>query len=276
MINELRESVVRNWSCLKQDDGCNVDELSFTKFCQRIVCENTKVLFLVTYKGNPLCIIKVMRNIRFNEKLKNEARAQKTIFSLNMSAVPRVYFEDMVGNLFIYGEEVISGLPISRRLALKKEREIIEIVKSFPVDGEISSRITAKVFDAHFHEKDDRIRRLIEHLYKSDVVLKKGLTHSDLGRPNILSHNSGVRFIDWERARERPFWLIDAVYFMVRLHKIRNIKEWNGKAAPILMRHTGITAEVAESLYVTLMLFEKSYRKYPEAYKKIISDFAVQ
>lgn len=274
MIDTLRDIIHRNWKNLDQTEPFDPGGLSFTKFCQRIVGEHTKVLFYVTYNKKPLCLLKIMRSAAFNQKLKNEAHAQKTLLHIEPTIVSRIYFEDTVDDLYVYSEEIVPGLPISRARAKQKEEEIVSHVTKFPVYGEVGSHEVAGILEAQLPRDNTNVAVLLQCLQEKEVVLKKGLTHSDFGRPNILYSHGAIRIIDWERANERPFWLIDAVYFLVKLRKISNLREWEQKGLPVFADYTGVDAHTARALYSILMLFEILYKKYREQYTAVSKQFS--
>jgi len=272
MIEKITKLIEKNWDSLPFKYPLNNKEsLIVTKFCQRIVGQNTKVLFLVTCQEKPICIIKTIRDVRFNEKLKKEKEAQEKIKGSSVVVVPRVYFDGIMDGRYLYAEEVVLGKLISSRLAKKNEGEIVKMIQSFPVYGNISSKKLVDIFSECIPEEDSRLPVFIKYINGVDVVLKKGLTHSDFARPNIMVNFNKLYVIDWERAGERPIWLIDAVYFMVKLRGIRNIEEWNKKASPVFIRYTGVNTDTATALYCIHVVLEIFRKKYPERYNVVIS-----
>lgn len=204
MIDELHALVINHFG---------TGQLRFTKFCQRIAGPETKVLFFVSKDGAPLCILKVMRSAEYNGMLKREKEAQESVPPYGSCRAPEVYFCGFVQGRYVYAEEVILGLPLTRKQAARHEREIVEFLNSLP----------------------------------------KGLTHGDLGTPNILKDGNDLVVIDWAHAGERPTPLIDAVYYMVRLRRIKDLADWRCRAMPVFMRYTGTNATEAEALYGAYM-----------------------
>ncbi len=277
MINELRNIILNNWNTLPHvgEDVPTADQLSITKFCQRIVQPHTKVLFLVTFQNKPVCLIKIMRAVRFNKKLEREKKSQQTIKPSGIVYIPQVYFDGYSNGLYFYAEEVIQGLPISRKVALKKEKELVHFSSSFPTYGEITASNLASIISEHLPTDSNQFLKFhLEQLHESPAILKKGFTHSDFARPNLIHCSGRIYVIDWERAGDRPFWLLDAVYLMVRLRKIKDFEDWKKRAAPLLSYYTSITLESAGVLYSLLIIFEILYKKYPEHYKKLVSQFS--
>lgn len=246
-------------------------QFRIAKMCQRIVGDDTKVLFLVSCGGSPICIVKIMRDVSHNEKLRNEKAAQEKLIQSGTESVPHVYFDGMINGYYVYGEEIAEGEFISRSLARKKERDIIDIIRSFPVYGAISTQEIGKIFLEHAPREDKDFILLIDELLRSNVILKKGLTHSDFGRPNIILSRNGIKIIDWERAGDRPFWLIDAVYFMIKTRKIGSLEEWREKAMSVFIKYTGVSEASALALYRVLKIYDIFQKKHPESYKKVVT-----
>lgn len=250
-------------------------QFRITKMCQRIAGYDTKVLFFVSYMEKPICIVKTMRDASYNEKLQHEKISQEKLIQEGIDSVPRVYFDGMINGYYVYGEEVVEGKFISRRLARKKEKEIVGIIRSFPAYGDISAQEVGKIFLEYAPRGDESIAVLLEALLKSNATLKKGFTHSDFGRPNIMLSSGRIRIIDWEWAGDRPFWLIDAVYFMIKTREVKTLEEWKGKAVPAFMEYTGVDEVSALALYCVFKIFDIFHKKYPERYNAVIKSMKI-
>lgn len=159
-----------------------------------------------------------MRSPSFNEALMREKKAQESIAPHGMCRTPEVYFDGFVCGRYVYAEEVINGLPLTRIQAARYEREIVQFTSSLP----------------------------------------SGIVHGDLGTPNILKDDRGLAIIDWEHADENPIYLIDAVYFMARLRRVKNLEDWRRRAMPAFMRYTGVSASEAEVLYSSYVSSKQS------------------
>lgn len=268
MIEQFRKMI-----CSRQDifPGVEQGSLSFTKFCQRITGPDTKVLFFVTHKSIPICIIKVIREESYDNKLQNEAQTQKSLIAENLEFVPKVYFDGSINGRYFYAEEVMEGRPLSKRDAQKNTQLIIDMIKSLPTKGLISSAQTREIFQK-LQIKDKNFVSLLDVLGKGEVVLKTGVTHGDFGLPNLIKTPKGIAVIDWGRANEKPFWLIDAVYFLVRVETIRDVADWERRGSSTLTRYGHISAAEAKSLYCISMLFEILYKRYPAEYIKAVEN----
>lgn len=268
MSDELKALVGSHYKTLGiVGDAPDARELLVTKFCQRIVQPHTKVLFLVTHKNNLLCVVKMMRSPIYDAQLQREKRAQEEAGVQKSVRAPRVYFEGSVAGRYVYAEEVVEGLPVSKQVALAQETELLDFIGSLPTEGSIEVREVVDRVAAHVPQEEKRVAELLGRLARTGATLQKGLTHGDLGRPNILQDAEGLRVIDWERAGDCPIRLVDAAYLLGYLHDIKNVDDWNHRAAPVLMRHFGINAATAEALYCIQKIFEVLYKKYPERYR---------
>lgn len=246
-------------------------ELRITKFCQRIAGPDTKILFLLTDEAGPVCIVKTMRSPEHNERLRAEASAQRTLESAGCAVAPRFFCEGTVDGRYLYAEEAISGISLSRREARARERELIDIIKTFPARGSMSTDAIAFIL-GEYAPPDQNFARALERLRRHGTAVQAGLTHSDLGRVNILRDGERIRIVDWGRAGERPFYLLDAVYLLVRLHGIRSADEWRMIGVPRLVASTRIGQAQAEALYDIYILTEILYRKHKEAYRAVVAE----
>jgi len=275
MINNITQLIEENWELLPADGPLsNTESLSFTKFCQRIVSHNTKVLFLVTYKNNPICIVKTVRDPVFNEKLKNEKRAQERFPKFGELHVPRVYFDGLIDGRYVYAEEAVTGSLISKNLARMMEGNIIKSLSSLPVYNNIKTEEISEILYRHTPREDENIQNLIECIRDKKLVLKKGFTHGDFGRPNIINNSGKLYIIDWERAEELPIWLIDAVYFMVKNRNISNLEEWKQKASSDFAEYAGIDNKMTEVLFCTLVALMIFRKRYPNKYADVIKELS--
>lgn len=277
MIEKITQLVEENWDSLpSKKTPYNKESVFVTKFCQRIVGYDTKVLFLITHKGTPVCIVKMTRDVDFNERLRREKEAQESVVESFGISIPRVYFDGTINGYYVYAEEVIQGNIISKRLASKYERDIVDFVRSFPVSGDIQAKEVAGIFSEFAPKENAKILELIQCIRDKDVVLKKGFMHGDFGRSNIIYSSNKLNLIDWGRAGEIPFWLIDAVYFMAGNSKhVNDMEDWQ-KVIPIFSKYTGVDTATAEALYCIMMVFKILRKKYPDIYFAVIERFSNQ
>ncbi len=272
MIEELTKVIISNWSQLPISPQVPTPNglLSFTKFCQRIVGRNTKVLFFVSHAGQPVCIIKTVRDPGFNQRLEKEKRIQKQICSREV-VTPEVYFDGFINDRYFYAEQVVWGTILSPRQTREKQSEIMSQVKSFPVAGEVPLQMILALFSSSsIFRSDKKLFSSLEFLSKQSLILKMGLSHGDLGRPNLLTDGVRTYLIDWERANDTPFWLIDGVSLLVKINNICNFSDWESRALSIFINYTGVTSNYANILYYLVSIFDILYKQYPAEYARII------
>jgi len=274
MIENISQLIEKNWEALPVANALyKRDALCFTKFCQRIVGKDTKVLFLVTYNGILICIIKATRDARFNGKLRHEKKSQEKVATSGKISVPRVYFEAMVGGYYVYAEEVVQGKIIPKKVARKFEKDIVDFIASFSSGGSMSSKELASILSVFVPSDNVPITELIQHIQSKNVLLKKGFTHSDFERPNILYCSGLLHIIDWGRAGDMPFRFIDAVYVMSGNRNIRNMEDWK-KIIPEFTLYTGVDSATAEVLYCIMVICKTLRKKYPERYFAAVERFS--
>lgn len=271
MTEKIAQLIKDKWNVFPVSKTHKMPEerILLSKFFHGKAWLGSKVLFLATCSGEPICIIKTARDVSANPKIKKEKELQeKFVGSKNLSA-PRTYFDEEINGRYLYAEEVLYGKPLSESLAFKKEDELIKIIGSRGFSGGVLTSDIAKVFEDNFPFEDGEAKELIKRLVSRDFPLKKGFSHGDFTRKNIIYDGKNLRLIDWERAGERPFWLIDAVHFMVSLRNIKDIREWENQAAGAFAKSAGINADTASALYSVETLFEIFCKKYPERYLKV-------
>lgn len=96
MIDSLKQMVFER----AQELGISpvaLTEIAVAKFSQRIARPSTKVLFLVSVRGIPVCVIKMMRAQRHNEELRQEASVQRALSEGDVGVVVPVLFDAEIG-----------------------------------------------------------------------------------------------------------------------------------------------------------------------------------
>jgi|GEM_PF-7043558 len=270
MIARIRQLVREHWSVLpNRGEKLTESQLHVTKFCQRIVGHNTKILFLVTHASRTVCIVKIMRNTSYDWMLHREADAQRTLSSHHI--VPQVFFDNAVGQ-YLYAEEVIEGTPISTSVARRRAPEIIRSLMSLPRHQRVSAAEIAAVF-AEYSTLHPRLPVYIEYVQHSGALISKGLTHGDFGLPNILLRDT-VCIIDWGRSGDCPWYGIDAVQFYARLHNISSIDGW-GQAASRFTQLSGMDEKTSSVLFCLHTMYAILFKQYPDAYRSIVERFQV-
>ena len=263
---------MENWAKLKVFERCPMPTgtIRLAKFYHGRASWQGKVLFLATYNGSPICLVKTTRDANFNEKLKKEKDAQEKFGQVKNLAAPAVYFDGSINGYYFYAEEVIVGQPLGVSAAFQKEKEVMELARSFGATGQISAQALADIFQANAPAQDAPLKELISGLASSGVVLKTGFSHGDLTRKNIIESQGQLRLIDWERAGQRPFWLLDAVHFFATLRDIKDLTDWQRRGQEAFCQSAGAAPAEALALYRVEALLEIFCKQYPERYAAII------
>ncbi|MDD5032888.1 MAG: hypothetical protein PHC85_02115 [Candidatus Pacebacteria bacterium] len=277
MTEKITQLIKENWNIFPISGQCTEakEKILLSKFYHGRAWIGGKVLFFATYDGKPICLVKTARDISAGQKIKKEKESQEKFIEAGSLSAPRVYFDGEIDGKYLYAEEILSGRPLSKNLAIKKERELVNIISSRPFSGELLTSDVAKIFEDNFLFEDAEAKELIKQLKLYDLPLKRGFSHGDFTRKNIIYDGRIFRLIDWDRAGERPFWLIDAVHFMVSLRNIKNMKEWKRQAVSSLAEYAGINEDTAVALYCVETMLEIFCKNYPERYFKIMEQLSL-
>lgn len=259
MIDELTALIEKNWSKYGRTEPYERYRISFTKFCQRVVQPHTKVLYFVTYREAPLCILKTVRGPEYNENLLREAKYQAAAPRTAVLSAPRVFWTDEVRGRAVYAEEYIDALPVSLHDYRALAPEIATFSAAMPQSGTIRSDEFADRI-APFVPEDPVLTRHLATLRALKAPLQLGLSHGDMGRQNILGTATRAWIIDWERAGEVPVHLFDAYALQFHLRR-RGAK----RAAQLTL-----PGENVELLRVVTEIYVRLYKRYPLAYRLVV------
>lgn len=267
----LSDFIASKWQSFGKTDSFDVSSLRITKFCQRVAGPHTKVLFLATYNGEPLAVLKMMRSDVYNERLIHERKAQGEARSTDTCRAPRVFADGHIGTRYIYAEEpLVDARSITQKEAQSAEEAIINFVHGFPKTETISARSLGKMLRAFVPSHELKAEAFLFHLEHSSALLFKGDTHGDIGSPNILKEGTMLYLIDWERAGQEPFWLIDAVYFSARLRRIGSLADWQARGRSAFMKHAGVDEVYADALFCLKAVLSVLRKRYPNSYEKAL------
>jgi predicted Ser/Thr protein kinase len=248
MIDELTTLIEKHWTTYGRTDACERDALSFTKFCQRVVQPHTKVLYLVSYKRRPLCILKTVRAPEYSKNLLREATHQALAPKTNVLSAPIVFWTDEVNRRAVYAEEYIDALPVTLSEYRALLPEITTFAHALPHSGSVRSDEFAERI-APYLPPDPVLQRHLVTLRELKAPLALGLTHGDMGRQNVLGTRQRAWIVDWERSGDVPVHAFDSVDVFLKLNK---------HATP---EDTLLFA--VRSIYVAL------YRRFPAEYQQV-------
>lgn len=216
MRDALTTLIEKYWATFDVHQPYDQDAISITKFCQRVVQPHTKVLFLVSFRGAPLCIMKTVRTPVCNENLLREATHQAAAPRTAVISAPKVHWVDQVGDRAVYAEEYIDALPVTIPDYRALGPHITEFVQALPRYGSIrSDDFIAQI--GHLLPEDSIVAQHARTLTDAKVDLALGLTHGDLGRQNILGTAGRAWVVDWERAGDIPFSDFDSTDYTVKV-----------------------------------------------------------
>jgi hypothetical protein len=209
-------------------------EISIAKFYNGQAGKSSKVLFLVSRKGSPLYIIKVMRSKDFNVALEKESCNQTVNSNLISSiGVPKVVWTGVIDGFFVMIEQAVVGVTLSKLDSQRYVTQILDYQKKI-IQGkkilllDIVQRIDALSVDGDSEYSETRELLMAEIAHSPEAYLFAGKNHGDLTYRNIIiGADDNLVLIDWEYAGDRPFWGLDFVHFFVRScdidHRINSI-----------------------------------------------------
>ncbi|MCL9972282.1 MAG: hypothetical protein NBV63_02650 [Candidatus Pacebacteria bacterium] len=218
MIDELSTLIEEQWVTYRRTDSYDQGALAFTKFCQRAVQPHTKVLYFVSYKRAPLCILKTVRAPEYNEHLKREATHQARAPKTNVLSAPTVFWVGEVRGRVVYAEEYIDALPVTVDDYRALMPEIAVFSNALPQYGTMQSDEYADRI-APYLPKDPVLERHLTTLRERKASLTLGLTHGDMGRQNILGTRQRAWVVDWERSGDVPVHGFDGMDVLLKLNK---------------------------------------------------------
>ena len=259
MIDELSALIEKHWSIYGRTEPYERYRISFTKFCQRVVQPHTKVLYFVTYREAPLCILKTVRGPEYNENLLREAKYQAAAPRTAVLSAPRVFWTDEVRGRAVYAEEYIDALPVSLHDYRALAPEIATFSAAMPQSGTIRSDEFADRI-APFVPEDPVLTRHLATLRALKAPLQLGLSHGDMGRQNILGTATRAWVIDWERAGDVP-----VRYFDLYATDFRLRKRWGRASVPSLT----VSEEVEQCLVAVTEIYVRLYSKYLHRYRDL-------
>lgn len=204
MVTHIKKSV-------EQHLGISAENLSVSCFYHGAANSDRKILFLVCDGNQPVCMVKMMWDSRYDSQLRHECEAQKKAASLlTLMRVPGILFEDTINGRAMYAEAVAPGAPVGKQRALdylsliSRQQNVIEKGKAFSlIEVATLLGIVTEGLDG--------------------ALVYRAWSHGDLTYANIIDGREGTFIIDWERFNERPIWGIDLIHYLVRVFDIKDV-----------------------------------------------------
>lgn len=270
MKNKLVEKIIQHSKSLNIEN-IDASKIRISKFFHGNHINNRKFLFLVSYSGHPLCMIKICREREWNRIIDREVSGLKFISELDKSLSPKVFFADELEGLKFVCEEFIDGFPVGQN----NETEGFKLVSNFhhliKKDSMIEIGDLLAVFDGYFSDESIEFATLSKR--KSQKVYKAP-QHGDLTYKNIIKRkNTGIAIIDWENFGLRPIWGTDLVHYITRLvwrkFPNRNFEEYKiifiKEAKKYLMENKiSIDDDTLENLFLIDRLFDLFQKASPD------------
>ena len=262
MITAIKETVSEHFDI-------PASQLSVSKFFHSSEAPSAKVLFLVTDGQQPVCLIKMMRDATFNDRLKHEINGQRQARSeLTNFVVPEVFLTTEISGRYVVAEAVMDGTPVGRDKALSYIDQVYSYQQQIPKASEFSIPIFVEAIrDSGINSSV--VTQLIYDLQSMDCPLYRAWTHGDLTFMNIIRTGNRLAIIDWERYGERPVWGIDLVHYLVRAYGVSNRNSF--KIA--LTQCSNISPDdydYFERVYILDELFDELHKKHREELDSIV------
>lgn len=247
----------------------DIADLSASFFFHGSARPNAKLLFLVTDRKTPLCILKVMRESQYNALLESECAGQKsTQGSVHPFRVPEVYFTDQIGEHVCYAEEVAPGVPVGKENALKYLETVLQFQNNIPKEKDIELTDLRVLFSATKYNQE-KFQSFLKQLADMKGAVSGGWSHGDMTYMNLIDGKKGVYIIDWERYGERPIWGIDFVHYFIRCFDVQNLTEFKKR-----INGCGFVSSdekiYFEKIYVIDALFDILQKQCSEKYRELI------
>jgi hypothetical protein len=191
--------------------GLDPASVAVSKFSNGLARPDRKVLFLATHRGRLLGVVKMMREARFDDRLREECASQAAAPDCRPFLVPRVLWQDDWCGHFVYCEEAIRGHLLRRR----DTETFFPQVYAFQLGCERGPTISvaevcAILQEGAFDLAPDLVDVRAALLERADSTLTLGFSHGDLTPRNILQTRDGSLYlIDWDRAGRKPVWGVD-------------------------------------------------------------------
>ena len=244
--------------------NCSIKDISLSKFFHGDGKRSEKILFLVTVKGQPVCMLKMMRNIDLNDQLTKEYEAQGIAGSKNIVAfrIPKNLFKSSVLGFVITGEEVITGGVINKNQAASYLKNVADFERSIMATKNVATK-KIKVRDIvsllGAYSIDNELMAILKKNTEKNVV--SSFSHGDLTFRNLIVDDKGMPvLIDWQHSWIRPIWGLDFVHYYVRALGIETLDD----AAKAIDKVKEITPEIGDDfvlLYALDKIFDSIYKK---------------
>lgn len=212
---------------------CQIGDISLSKFFHGDGKRSEKILFLVTVKGKPVCMLKVMRDVGLNDQLTKEYEAQDIACSQKITSadqislkIPKNIFKSSILGFVITAEEVILGTVVDKNSAAKYLKNVVNFERAIKPEDVSAKKI--KIGDIISSLGSYSVDNELVAVLKKNIEKKitNSFSHGDLTFRNLIVDDSGSPvLIDWQHSWIRPIWGLDFVHYYVRAVGIETLEE---------------------------------------------------
>ncbi len=277
MIDQIKKEIFLNKSKFHIKDF-NMEDIHISKFFHGSPVSNNKVIFFVSILNTPLCIMKIVRNKKFNLIIEREV-AGMNYFAKNNILTPKIFFSGDISENRYVCEEILNTGPVGKSGEVQAFNLVAEYHKGVKKGnkiniGEIISRVNNLNIKGDL-EFDEVIRIL--NSYK-DNDLSRAPQHGDLTCRNIFVKNGKLILIDLENFGLRSIWGSDVVHYLSRIfnsHVLDGIEtamlNFVKNTHQFRLSYTlGISDLECGELFLIDFLFDVLQKNHPEIYTEII------
>lgn len=272
MIEEIKKIIFKN-----------EEDIKISKFFHGNPATSTKVLFFVSYKNKPFCIIKMVRDLEWNDLIEREINGIRYFNSLELKT-PKILSFGQVNSLNYVCQELIQGQSVGKR----EEKNIFPLVAKYHnlVNKGKIIKINL-ILDAikDLNIKNDReyeqVISLLNERKNNDIYIAN--QHGDLTYKNIIKDKDSIVFIDFENFGLRSFWGSDITHYLTRMTNVYDLYKKSKIVSETMFLFVGMTKkyrdeydlgisdEQCADLFLLDLLFEDLQKTYSPTRKEIIS-----
>jgi thiamine kinase-like enzyme len=277
MIDQIKKEIFLNKSKFYIKDF-NMEDIRISKFFHGSPVSNNKVIFFVSILNTPLCIMKIVRNKKFNLIIEREI-AGMNYFIKNNILTPKIFFSGDISENRYVCEEILNAGPVGKSGEVHALKLVAEYHNNVKKGHKIKiSEIISKVNnlgikgDLEFNEAIGLLNAY------SDNYLNFAPQHGDLTCRNIFVKGEKLLLIDLENFGLRSIWGSDITHYLSRifnahalngieramLNFVENTREFRSNYA------LGISDSECRELFLIDFLFEVLQKNHPEIYTEVI------
>lgn len=225
MIDEIKNIVIENKKSFNLDNF-SLSEIKISKFFHGRPSTSNKVLFFVSLKNNPICLIKMVRDSGDNNLIQREIEGIRYFHSLNLKT-PEIFSNGEINGGSYFCQSILRGVPVGKDKEVKVFPDIAKYHKTIPKTEKIKIKKILEPIKTLKASSDKAISKILEQLsLRENNEIFIANQHGDLTYKNLIIDNKGeISFIDFENFGLRSIWGIDVVHYMIRITDARIERE---------------------------------------------------